>query len=93
MKLREIIKNQKLLPDIINVILGFVVIVLFILVMIMPEQTGLTAALMMVAGLMNVTNAYRKSRQNSSKVMIAIFGAVGVIMIAFGIYYFRLAIV
>lgn len=92
MNWNKIIKDNKLLPDLINVVLGIVVIVLFVLVILMPSNYILMAALMVVAGVMNMSNGYRKARVSEQKGMGIFFGVVGFVLIAFGLYYLRLAL-
>lgn len=92
MKWNEIIKDNKLLPDLINVVLGIAVIVLFVLVILMPSNYGLMASLMIVAGVMNLSNGYRKARVNGQKGMGLFFGIVGFVIVAFGLYYLRVAL-
>lgn len=92
MKWNEIIKNNKLLPDLINVILGIAVIVLFVLVILIPDNYAIMSALMIVAGIMNLSNGFRKARVNGQKGMGMFFGIVGFVIIAFGLYYLRLAL-
>ncbi|WP_310601806.1 hypothetical protein [Anaerosporobacter sp.] len=92
MKWNKIITDNKLLPDLINMILGVAVIVLFILVMLEPSSYGLMSALMVVAGIMNLSNGYRKYKVNGQKAMGIFFGMVGFAIFIFGIYYLRLAL-
>lgn len=92
MKWNEIVKNNKLLPDLINVILGIAVIVLFVLVILIPDNYAIMSALMIVAGIMNLSNGFRKSRVNGQKGIGMFLGIVGLIVIAFGLYYLRLAL-
>ncbi|WP_167955415.1 hypothetical protein [Anaerosporobacter faecicola] len=92
MKWKEFIRANKLLPDIINVVLGLVVIVLFVLVIVIPDNYGLMAALMIVSGLMSMSNSLRKSKVEGQKRMCVFYGIVGFIIFAFGLYYFRLAL-
>lgn len=92
MKWSEIVKNNKLLPDLINVILGIAVIVLFVLVILIPDNYAIMSALMIVAGIMNLSNGFRKARVNGQKGIGMFLGIVGLIVIAFGLYYLRLAL-
>lgn len=92
MKWNKIIKDNKLLPDFINVVLGLVVIVLFVLVIIFPTNNAIMASLLIVAGIMNVTNGYRKASSQGQKGMGIFFGIVGIIIVAFGLYYLRIAL-
>lgn len=93
MNWNKIIKDNKLLPDLINVILGIAVVVLFVLVILMPGNYGIMSALMIVAGTMNLSNGYRKARVNGQKGMGVFLGIVGLVIITFGSYYLRLALV
>lgn len=92
MKWNKIIKDNKLLPDFINVILGIVVIVLFVLVIIFPTNNAIMASLLIVAGIMNLTNGFRKANVQGQKGMGIFFGIVGIIIVAFGLYYLRIAL-
>lgn len=92
MNWNKIIKDNKLLPDLINVILGIAVIVLFVLVILIPDNYAIMAALMIVAGVMNLSNGFRKARVNGQKGIGMFFGVVGFVIIAFGLYYLRLAL-
>lgn len=89
---KKIIRDNKLLPDLINVILGIAVTILFVLVILTPKSYGLMAALMVVAGIMNLSNGFRKSRVNGQKGIGTFFGIIGFVIIAFGLYYLRLAL-
>ncbi|WP_455715916.1 hypothetical protein [Anaerosporobacter sp.] len=92
MNWNKIIKDNKLLPDLINIVLGIAVIVLFVLVILKPSNYALMASLMIVAGIMNLSNGYRKARVNGQKGIGLFFSIVGVVVIAFGIYYLRVAL-
>lgn len=92
MKWKEFIRNYKLLPDIINVFLGLAVIVLFVLVILLPENNGLMSALMIISGIMSMSNSLRKSKVEGQKGMSVFYGIIGFIIFVFGLFYFRLAL-
>ncbi|HEX3076966.1 MAG TPA: hypothetical protein VHQ24_08895 [Lachnospiraceae bacterium] len=91
MKVKKVIKDNKLLLDIINVFLGMIVIVLFVLVIMFPKNLYLMSSLLIVAGIMNLTNGYRKITVFKQKSIGYFFCILGVLVSGYGLYYLRLA--
>ena len=92
MKWNEIIKDNKLLPDLINVVLGVVVIVLFVLVILFPDNNAIMASLLIVAGVMNLSNGFRKAKVPGQTGMGIFFGVVGLRIVVFDLSSLRVAL-
>jgi len=79
------IKKHKLLLDILNVILGVIVIVLIVLVLINPKNQYLLAATFCVGGLMNISNGLIQINDKQKKVTSISLIAIGIIIITVGV--------
>lgn len=84
-KVEKIIKDNKLLLDIVNVILGIVIIILFILVYLNPHNRYLFFAAFEVSGFMNIVNGIRQIKDNSKKQRGSFFLLSGIIIMIIGI--------
>ncbi len=67
-KIIKILKEQKLLLDMVNVLLGIFVIVLFVLLFVHPDNKYFLIAALFIGGLMNVTNGLGKLRDKKTTV-------------------------
>jgi uncharacterized membrane protein HdeD (DUF308 family) len=83
--IEKVIKDNKLLLDIVNVILGIVIIILFVLVFFNPQNKYLFLAAFEVSGFMNIVNGLRQIKDNSKKHMGKFFLLSGIIIMAIGI--------
>ncbi|MDF2586511.1 MAG: hypothetical protein K0S41_352 [Anaerocolumna sp.] len=59
----KIIKENKLILDIMNVVIGFIIVILIILLFLNPDKQYLLAIVFLLGVIMNVLNWIRKGRK------------------------------
>lgn len=76
------VKEQKLLKDIINVILGIVVIVFIILFLLNPQKVYFLPIALFVGGGMNIMNGilYAKNKEKSKSISYLLIGLIVIII-------------
>lgn len=72
----KIIKEQKLVLDIINVVIGLLLIILAVVFFLHPDNYVIMVIVMLLAGTVNVLNGVKRVRGNNKKASVGFF-AVG----------------
>lgn len=81
----KIIKEQKLAIDIINVILGLILIVLAVIYFLHPGNYLIVAAVMFLAGTINTLNGAKRLKNGRGKTSIGFF-AVGILVYLIAVF-------
>lgn len=81
----KIIKEQKLAIDIINVILGLILIVLAVIYFLHPGNYLIVAVVMLLAGTINTLNGAKRLKNGSGKASIGFF-AVGILVYLIAVF-------
>jgi len=84
-KLMRILKDNRLLFDVINVMLGIAIIILVILIMMYPYNKYIRLAAFSVGGLMNISNGLKYLKDSKKKSMGMNLIMVGVFVIIVGV--------
>lgn len=79
------IKNKNLVSDLLNVILGVIMVVLIILFIVFPGQGIILVLLFFMAGLMNIQTGLAGFRKPGKKNSSMCFLMLGLIILALGI--------
>lgn len=85
---KKFVKNSSLKMDILNVIMGFIVLILFVIVIIQPYNLYAMIGLSIVAGTMNLMNGYRHI-ENQSKMRKTFYKVIGFVLLAYGMYLIK----
>lgn len=91
-QLKKLINDNKLLFDIINVILGIGVIILVILAFLFKNNPIILFVFFMVCGIMNIVNGLKFYKESKKRTMANSFVMLGVIIIIVGVYVFKKSI-
>lgn len=83
-----VVKENHLALDILNVLLGFLVIILLIVVVIKPYNMIAMSALMIVAGAMNLMNGFRPIA-GRSKIRKALYIGIGSLLFVYGLFLIK----
>lgn len=79
------IKKKKLVSDLLNVILGIIMVVLIILFVLFPGQGIILVLLFIMAGLMNIQTGLANFRKPNKRSSAMCFLVLGVIILMLGI--------
>lgn len=85
---KGVVKENHLTLDILNVLLGFIVIILLIVLVIKPYNMIVMSALMIVAGAMNLMNGFRQMA-GRSRIRKAFYIGIGSLMFLYGLFLIK----
>ncbi|SHO54074.1 hypothetical protein [Anaerocolumna xylanovorans] len=86
----RIIKEQKLILDIINVVIGILTVILAVIYFLHPKNYGILISVLLLAGTVNVLNGVKRVKDHNNKASIGFFvvGAFVYLMSAFLLFQF-----
>lgn len=86
-RIYKIIKDNKLLLDIFNVVLGVIVIAFIVLLFINPDNEYFLGGAFGVSGLMNITNGLRQIKVKHKKSMGQSLIMIGIVTFIVGVLF------
>jgi hypothetical protein len=89
-KLSQIVKDNNLIFDVVNVILGIGLLVAIVLFILMPGNMVAFAFLCWMAGIMNVSNGIKQYRDKKKRTFAMCLIMVGMIILIGGIYLLKI---
>lgn len=86
----KIIKEQRLILDILNVVMGILTVILAVVYFLHPNNYGILVIVLLLAGTINVLNGVKRVKDHHSKASIGYFavGALVYLMSAFLLFRF-----
>lgn len=84
-KIKKVLKENKLYLDLLNVLLGMIVLILVVLVIIYPANRLILMFVCIIGGFMNVVNGIRLYQNRDKRTMAAGLFILGVIIMILGV--------
>ncbi|BCN29699.1 hypothetical protein [Anaeromicropila herbilytica] len=85
-KIKKVIKDNNLFLDLLNVILGIILVIFIVLILIHPTNTILLKLAFGIGGLMNILNSYKIYKQKKTPLIALSLFMIGLIVIFCGVF-------